>query len=111
MGLFDQDEFGTIMEVDYAATDAITSGTIRASRGQGGRRGLTLYIYSTQAGGAVVNFIGCPRDVARALTTSQAVSANSLLVLDFDHAVPRANVVFTPTAATAGSVWVEAFSY
>ena len=111
MPLLNQDVSGTIMEVDYAATDAITSGTIKAFRGASGARGLTLFIFSTQAGGAVVNFMGCPRDTARALTTSQPVSANTLLVLDFDHPVPQAQVVFTPTASTAGRVWVEAYSY
>lgn len=91
----------------FSSTDAISTDVLLASRLSAPKA--VVFIYSTQAGTAIVYY----QDYAgndRALTTAQTVDANDLTVLNFDYPVPRLKVIFTPDAATAGVLTIEAYN-
>lgn len=87
----------------YSSTDPITSDNL-ISDGNVDR--LTFVVYSTQAGSAQVyyrSFAG----VAVAVGSSTSISATTAEVIVLNFALPSTYVVFTPSAATAGTVWID----
>lgn len=97
---------GRIMDASYAATTAITSDDIYDGRSESKKA--VLYVYSTQAGTVQAQYIDNV-GIARNLTAALAVAATDLTVLNFDYQVPRLRAVFTPNAATAGTVTIDAY--
>ena len=74
-----------------------------------GAAGATIYCISTQDGVMDVDYIDLNGN-ARSLSTEN-VTADTLKVLDIGFRVPSFVIKFTPDAATAGTVTVEAYTY
>ncbi len=72
------------------------------------KRGATYFIFSTQSGTAVVNYIN-PAGTGREIV-SQAIAASSLTVIDFDFRIPKSVLKFTPDAGS-GTVEAEGITY
>lgn len=96
---------GRIMDASYASTAVITSDDLYDSSNTS--RAAAVFVFSTQAGVVQIQAIDTV-GVARNLTAALAVAASDLTVVRFDHQVPRLRATFTPNAATAGTVTIDA---
>lgn len=77
---------------------------------KGLQRGVVLYCNSTATSGTLkVYFID--RDNVDHEVQSQAVTAGTLTVLDFDFHLPRWKVEWTSGGAGSTDIWVEVFPY
>ena len=74
-----------------------------------GSEGATVYCFSTQDGTLDINYIDLNGN-ARSLQT-ESITANTLKVVDLGFRVPNFQLLFTPAAAVAGDVTVEAYTY
>lgn len=92
-----------LTETSYSSTAAITSNTLQAD---GNTVQLTYVIYSTQAGSAVVYYKGFGNEGV-AIDSAVSVSASTAKVITVYAGLPSTYVVFTPSAATAGTVWID----
>jgi len=97
-----------VMSASYASTAAITGDDLSSVTSSGSK--LVCYVYSTQAGTVIVRYIDDVW-VARDLTASLVVAATTLTVISFTYHVPRSRLVFTPDAATAGTVTADCYTY
>jgi hypothetical protein len=92
-----------LAETAYSSTAVITSDYL-VSDGNVDR--LTFVVYSTQAGTAQVYYRGFGgEEVAIGSSTSITAATAEIIVLNF--ALPSTLVKFTPSAATAGTVWID----
>lgn len=87
----------------YSSTDPITSDNL-ISDGNVDR--LTFVVYSTQAGSAQVYYRSFG-GVAVAVGSATSISATTAEVIVLNFALPSTYVVFTPSAATPGTVWID----
>ena len=87
----------------YSSTAAITSDTLVAD---GNTVQLTYVVYSTQAGTATV-YYNSFNNAAVAIDTDVSVTASTAKINTVYAGLPSTYVVFTPSAATAGTVWID----
>jgi hypothetical protein len=97
---------GIQAEVAYAATSAITLFEFSSRRGQSS--GWTVYVFATTAGTLEVFYLD-QNGVERSLQT-QAVTASTLAVLNFQFGLPRARAKFIPSSQP-GTVTAEGINY
>ena len=109
------DFFGTIMNASYAATDPITSDDVSAQIFGGAQgstaSGFSIHAFSTRAGTITVKYVdraANARDISGAV--GLAVPASTLTTINLNQHYPKIRCVFTPDAATAGTIRVEAYS-
>lgn len=102
----DRNTQGRIMSASYSSTAAITSDDLYAARKISTK--VTIFVFSSQAGTVQIQYLDDAL-VARNLTATLAVSASDLTVLNFDHKIPRLRAIFTPSAATPGTVTIDAY--
>tara|TARA_Y100000310_G_scaffold235720_1_gene238887 strand:+ start:8285 stop:8605 length:321 start_codon:yes stop_codon:yes gene_type:complete len=100
---------GTTAYEAYSSTTEIELMTI-GTNDSGPNRGFCFVVYSTQAGTAEIFWID-PHDGTHRSVQTQACSATTVQVIDFDFRLSRAVLKFTPDAATAGTVSAEGLAY
>jgi hypothetical protein len=74
-----------------------------------GAQGATIFCLSTQDGKLEINYIDLNGNSS--LLHTEDCIADDLKVVDLSFRVPSFSVDFTPTAATAGTVTVGAYTY
>ena len=101
-------ERGTI----YTATLATTSPTptVTIYNSSMGRRGCTFYVYSASVAGTAKVYYVDPEGNEREMD-SQAYTAGTLLVLDYDFTIPQAILKVTMGSSSSTALSVEGLPY
>lgn len=95
---------GRIMDTSYASTAVITSDYLVAD---GNTDRMTLLVYSTQAGSLQAKYRSPFGGEEVNIDTATAITAAELEVVILNFGVPNVFVTFTPSAATAGEIWID----
>lgn len=96
---------GRIMDASYSSTAVITSDYV-VSHGNVDR--VTFAVLSTQAGSLQVKYRSPFGGEEVNVSTAVTITANELEIVVLNFALPNVFVTFTPDAATAGEIWVDA---
>lgn len=101
-------ERGTIYTATLATTDETDTVTIFNS--SMGRRGCTFFVHSASVAGTAKVYYVDPEGNEREMD-SQAYTAGTLLVLDYDFTVPQAILKVTMGSGSSTAVSIEGLPY
>lgn len=94
---------GRVMDASYSSTAVITSDYL-VSHGNVDR--VTFAVLSTQAGSLQVKYRGFGGEEV-SVGSAVTITADELEVVVLNFALPNVFVTFTPSAATAGEIWID----
>ena len=101
-------EKGWFWSQTLATTDETDTAQVYST--SGGHRGCTFFVYSASVAGTAKVYYVDPNGNEREMD-SQAYTAGTLLVMDYDFTVPQAILKVTGGSGSSTAVSVEAVAY
>ena len=101
-------EQGSVYTATLTTTGETDTATVYST--SGGHRGCTFFVHSVSVEGTAKVYYVDPAGNEREMD-SQAYTANTLLVLDYDFTVPQAICKLTMASGSSTAVSVEGVSY